>query len=395
MVRDWINQPLDIISRKMLEDEKRIGAAFPYVTDPTGQWSLMPASLSAGYSDDGWSHGNWFSGFWIGLLLAAHLHTGEKEYLNLARERFQMVAPRAGDGNTHDIGFLFWSSAVPLHAVTGDEQYAAAALKAADRLRSRLVTTRKGAYLSSWGPLSDPRGRRSSAIDTMANLSLLYWAADYADDGSFRLAGEAHAQMTRAAFIRPDNSTYHAVEYDLPAGTRKRGYTFQGYADESQWSRGQGWAIYGYTETAAATGKAEYLDLAEQLADYYLKRLGGDLVPFWDFDDPALPDAPRDSATAAIVASAFLNMADIHPDRTKAAFWAGKAEEMLRALSENYLAREEDHRGILKHGCYSKPHDIGPDSAVLFGDYYFAEALARLAFPGRLQKANRPLTAMA
>src|SRR5690606_30013469 len=107
--------------------------------------------------------------------------------LNLARERFQMIAPRAGDGNTHDIGFLFWSSAVPLYAVTGEEQYAAAALKAADRLRSRVVTTRKGAYLSSWGPLSDPRGRRSSAIDTMANLSLLYWAADYADDGSFRL----------------------------------------------------------------------------------------------------------------------------------------------------------------------------------------------------------------
>lgn len=395
MSREWITQSLDIISKKTIEDERAIGAAFPYVTDPTGQWALMPASLSAGYSDGGWSHGNWFSGFWIGLLLTAHLHTGEKTHMNLARERFQMIAPRAADGNTHDIGFLFWSSAVPLHALTGDEQYARAALQAADRLRSRLITTHRGAYLSSWGPLSDPRGRCSSAIDTMANLSLLYWAAEHADDGSFRLAAEAHARMTSDAFIRPDNSTYHAVEYDLPGGTRKRGYTFQGFADESLWSRGQGWAIYGYAETAASTGKVEYLNLAEKLAEHYLSRLGADPVPFWDFDDPSIPDAPRDSATAAIVASAFLNMADIHPDRARAAFWAGKAEDMLRALASGYLATEESHRGILKHGCYSRPHNIGPDSAVLFGDYYFAEALARIAFPGKLHKKNKPLAATA
>ncbi len=393
MTEPWQAEALALIAQKTLEDEAVLGSAFPYVTAPDGTWQLMPASLSAGYSETGWSHGNWFSGFWIGLLLAGHLQSGNSRHLELARERFQLLVPRAKDGNTHDIGFLFWSSAVPLFTLTGDTHYADVALCAADRLRSRLVTTDQGGYISSWGPLSDPRGRRSSAIDTMANLSLLYWAADYADDGSSRLAGEAHARTTRGSFIRPDNSTYHAVEYDLPSGTRQRGFTFQGHGDESAWSRGQAWAIYGYAATADATGKLEYLALAEQLAAYYAARLGEHAIPFWDFDDPAIPNAPRDSATAAIIASAYLNMADLHPDSGRAAYWRQEAEKTLRALCEHYLARDPAHRGILLHGCYSKPHNIGTDSAVLFGDYYFAEALTRLAFPGRLHALSARLSA--
>ena len=228
-----------------MEDEATIGVGFPYVTEESGAWRTMPASLSAGYSGGSWSHGNWFCGFWVGLLIAAHLHTGEDRFLALARERMRLVAPRCEDPNTHDIGFIFWSSAVRAHHVTGEGWFADLAVRAAERLRARLITTPAGAYLSSWGPLDDPRGRLSSAIDTMANLPLLYWAADQVDDGSFRLAGEAHARMTQGAFIRADFSTYHAVEYD-EEGKRSRGYTFQGHANESLWSRGQGWAIYGY-----------------------------------------------------------------------------------------------------------------------------------------------------
>jgi unsaturated chondroitin disaccharide hydrolase len=378
-------EALDLLARKLAEDERRIGVEFPYVTAPDGSWRTLPASVSAGYSGDAWSHGNWFCGFWVGLLLAAHLRTGEERYLDWAVERMQLVAPRALDPNTHDIGFIFYGSAIPLHHVTGWQRFAALALRAADRLRARLITTRRGAYISSWGPLGDERGRRSSAIDTMANLPLLYWAAEHADDGSFRAAGELHARMTRDAFVRPDNSTYHAVEYDLVTGERTRGYTFQGYADESCWSRGQGWAIYGFAATARATGKAEYLKLGEVLARHYLGRLDATLVPPWDFDDPAAPDTLRDSSAAAIVASALLDLAALHPEAGAGAEWAERALAMLDSLCRDYLAREEGHRGLLKHGCYSKPHDDGVDSAVLFGDFYFVEALAKLLLPGRFQ----------
>jgi len=222
----------------------------------------------------------------------------------------------------------------------------------------------------------------------MANLPLLYWAARAADDASYLLAGEAHAALTRKTFLRDDLSTFHAVEYDLPEGS-SRGFTFQGYADTSCWSRGQAWAIYGYVATAAATGDPAYLRLAERLADYWFMRLGEDLVPFWDFDDPAIPDAPRDSAAAAIVASALLDLAVLHPDARAGEQWRKRAEATLDTLCRDYVASEDDHRGLLKHGCYSKPHGIGIDSAVLFGDFYFVEALCSAAMPGRFKPVPR------
>jgi unsaturated chondroitin disaccharide hydrolase len=391
MPTDTYKRALDLLATKLLEDEPRLGVQFPYVTDETGAWLTMPASHSAGYTGSGWSHGNWFCGFWVGLLVAAHLQTGETRFLDLARERMQLVAQRARDGSTHDIGFIFESSAIPLVWVTGDPDCAAIALNAADRLRRRLITTWNGAYVSAWGPLDDERGRRSSAIDTMANLPLLNWAAEHADDGSFRLAAEAHACMTRDAFIRSDWSTSHAVEYDLVTGERLRAFTFQGYADWSCWTRGQAWAIYGFTETARATRKVDYLVLAENLADYYLARMGARLVPYWDFDDPTAPNCPLDSSAAAVVASAFLTMAKLHPDETTGAVWQHRGLAILDALCATCLASEPSHRGLLKHGCYSLPHRIGTDSAVLFGDWFFTEALCAAVMPGKLHPVPQRL----
>ena len=252
-----IREALDLIARKTLEDEARIGAAFPYVTHPDGSWDTMSVGVSAGYTGQAWSHGNWFCGFWVGMLLTGYLHTGDEAYLELARDRMVLVEERARDGNTHDIGFIFLSSAMPFHRITGEVRHRDTALRAADKLRSRLVVTEKGAYVSSWGPMSDPRGRAASAIDTMANIPLLYWAAREADDASYRLAAEAHARMTMLSFNRADNTQFHAVEYDTETGDRLRGYTFQGAGDDSYWSRGTGWAVMGLAVTAAhsATGR--------------------------------------------------------------------------------------------------------------------------------------------
>jgi unsaturated chondroitin disaccharide hydrolase len=384
-------ETLDLCSKKVLEDEPTLGVNFPYVTSPSGAWELLPASASAGYRGENWSHGNWFCGFWVGLLLVAYLRTGDEKYLNVADERLLLVAPRAKDGNTHDIGFIFYPSAIAAHHITGKSAYAELAAQAADQLRRRLIMTPKGSYISAWGPLDDERGRRSSAIDTMANLPLLYWAAHYRNDASFTLAAEAHALMTCDAFIRPDDSTYHAVEYDLETGDRHRGFTFQGYADESCWSRGQAWAIYGYVRTAEATGKRSYLDLAERLAEHFIARTGPTLIPFWDFDDPAIPDSPLDTSAAAVVASALLDMAALHPDPQRASSWHQHALDILNALCGRHLATEAGHRGLLRHGCYSKPHNQGVDSAVLFGDFFFTEALCSAALPGKLRAVPKRL----
>ncbi len=380
-----ISTALDLIASKTMEDDIRLGTTFPYVTQRDGRWKTMRASISSGYSANGWSHGNWFCGFWVGLLVVGYLHTGKREFLESALDRQRLVVPRATDPNTHDIGFIFWSSAVPLHRACGEAWLEELALRAAGQLRKRLVATRRGAYIAAWGPLDDPRGRSSSAIDTMANLPLLLWAAETTNDASFLIAAEAHAWMTKAAFVREDYSTFHAVEYDLPSGDVRRGFTFQGFSDDSLWSRGQAWAIYGYVAMAQATGIADFLSLAERLAHRYLERLGGDCVPRWDFDDPAIPGAPRDSSAAAIFCSALVDLAALHPDRATGEAWLARARSMLDCLCTDYLAVGEAQRGILAHACYSKPHDDGVDSSVLFGDFYFAEALCKLAMPSRLR----------
>lgn len=376
---------LDIMARKVAEDEPTLGVEFPSVTAPDGSWITLPASLSAGYTGAAWSHGNWLCGFWVGLLFASYLHTDDKKYLTWARERMRLVAQRAEDPNTHDIGFIFDSSAIPGYTITGDAWYADIAMTAADKLRARIMTTRGGAYLASWGPLDDPRGRCSSAIDTMANLSLLYWAANHSGDRSYRLAAEAHADMTAKAFIRPDYSTFHAAEYDVVSGERKRGYTFQGAGDESTWSRGQGWAIYGYVNSARETGRRRYLDLAERLADHYMKRLAGRQVPPWDFDARGADAHIKDTAAAAVISSAFLEMGRLHPNAAAGLSWTERGLAMLEALCRDEFARETSHRGLLKNSCYSKPHNEGVRSATMFGDFFFTEALCRAMLPGKFR----------
>jgi len=375
-------------AQKCADDEPTLGVEFPHVTALDGSWVKWPASISAGYTGEAWSHGNWLCGFWVGLLLAAYRRTDDKRYLTWARERMRLVAQRADDPNTHDIGFIFGSSAIPAFHVTGDPWYAGLAMQAADKLRARLVITRGGSYLASWGPLSDPRGRCSSAIDTMANLPLLYWASRHSGDGSYRLAAEAHAQMTAHGFLRADDSTYHAVEYDTETGARKRGYTFQGAGDESAWSRGQCWAIYGYVESARESGKLEYLKLAERVAVYYLKRLDGRQVPPWDFDATGADAQILDTAAAAVAASALIELGRIHPDATAGTAWSTKGLAMLEALCREQFAQEDAHRGLLKNACYSRPHNEGVQSATMFGDYFFIEALCRAAMPGALQPVH-------
>ncbi|CAG9166305.1 MULTISPECIES: glycoside hydrolase family 88 protein [Cupriavidus] len=372
-------------AQKVAEDEPTLGVEFPHVTRPDGRWSTVPASVSAGYTGEAWSHGNWLCGFWVGLLLAAWRRTEDPRFLTWARERMRLVAQRADDPNTHDIGFIFESSAVPGFHVTGDRWYADIALRAADKLRARLVNTCSGSYLASWGPLSDPRGRCSSAIDTMANLPLLYWAARTSGDGSYRLAAEAHAQMTARAFIRVDGSTYHAVEYNPESGERRRGYTFQGAGDESAWSRGQGWAIYGFVESARESGKVEYLRLAERLADYYVQRLDGRQVPPWDFDATGDDARIKDTAAAAVVSGALIELGRIHPQPQAGGAWSQRGLAMLEALARDEFAYEAEHRGLLRNACYSKPHSEGVVSATMFGDWFFMEALCRAAMPGALQ----------
>lgn len=387
---ELFHEGLDLLVAKIEEDERTIGPEFPYATDTSGAWRTKPASQTEAYTGEG-SFGNWFCGFWIGMLLAAFLRSGRQHFLDIALLRMRSIVPHSDDRNTHDIGFNLCTSVPSAYHITGDPWLREIGVHGANQLRSRVVTTRENAYIPSW-PLVDDRGSRTVQIDTMPILPLLYWAAEESKDAGLREAGEAHARTTQGNFVRPDYSTVHAVEFDQVTGHATRKFTFRGYADGSCWSRGQAWGVYGFVATARATGKIEYLKLAERLADHFLSRLDATLIPFWDFDDPSNPNSPRDSSAAAIVASALLDLSALHPDAEPGAEWRRRGLALLAKLCEHCLAKEATHRGLLKHGCYRKPNNDGLDCASTYGDFYFVEALCAACMPNALRPTPSRVT---
>jgi len=212
----------------------------------------------------------------------------------------------------------------------------------------------------------------------MMNLELLFWASK--NGGCKRLYNIAvtHAETTMRNHFRPDYSAYHVMVYDTVTGKKIKGVTHQGYSDSSMWARGQSWAIYGFTMCYRETGKKEFLNFAQNVANVYLKKLPADLIPFWDFNDPAIPNTPKDASAAAITASALLELSTLVKDNTLAQFYRRKAEQMLVALSSPPYLSGDTNSAFLLHSTGHKPGGTEIDTSIIYADYYYLEALTRL-----------------
>jgi len=213
-------------------------------------------------------------------------------------------------------------------------------------------------------------------IDNMMNLELLFWAAK--NGGGKRLYDIAvtHAETTMKNHFRPDYSAYHVVVYDTVTGKKIKGVTHQGYNDNSMWARGQSWAIYGFTMCYRETGKAEFLDFAQKVTDIYLKRLPSDHIPYYDFDDPGIPNVSRDASAAAITASALLELSTYVKKPAKAAYYRSQAIAMLTELSSPKYQSHDVNDAFLLHSTGARNSEI--DASIIYADYYYIEALTRL-----------------
>ena len=231
----------------------------------------------------------------------------------------------------------------------------------------------------SWPRHVKDYGGHNTIMDNMINLELLLWAADNGGSPRLRDIAVKHAETTMENHFRPDGSCYHVAVYDTLTGDFIKGVTHQGYADWSMWSRGQSWAIYGYTMVYRYTHDKRFLDFAQKVTDIYLKRLGetsDDWVPLWDMDDPQGTDAPKDASAACVVASALLDLCQ-YVEGDKAETYRAAAEHMLTDLStERYQSRDKNV-AFLMHSTGHHPAGSEIGASIVYADYYYIEALLK------------------
>ena len=345
---------------------------------PTNDKNL-PRTIENGSAE--WKYVNyhdWCSGFWPGILWNLYETTHDKKWKVEANKFTQELTPIVNhSGFDHDLGFTIFNSFGNGYRLTKDPAYKLVILKAADSLAT-LFNPKIGTILSWPGMVKKMNWPHNTIIDNMINLELLFWASK--NGGSRHLYDIAvkHAETTMHNHFRPDFSAYHVVVYDTVSGKKIKGVTHQGYADNSMWARGQSWAIYGFTMCYRETRKSEFLDFAQKVADVYLKRLPADKIPFWDFDDPAIPNAPKDASAAAVSASALLELSGFVKDKAKAAYYKNLAVAMLKELSSAKYQSRNVNSAFLLHSTGHKPAGTEIDASIVYADYYYLEALIRL-----------------
>lgn len=318
----------------------------------------------------------WCGGFWPGILWYNYEATGDTTIRKEAEKftsslEFLSKIP-AFD---HDLGFLMFCSYGNGYRLTHDPHYRQVIIDTADSLAT-LYNPNVGTILS-WPRNVKMLGGHNTIMDNMINLEMLFWAAKNGGDHNLYDIAVKHAETTMKHHFRPDYTCYHVAVYDSVSGDFIKGMTHQGYADNSLWARGQSWAIYGYTMVYRETRDPRFLDFAQKVTDVYLERLPEDYVPYWDFDDPRIPNAPRDASAAAVVASALLELQGyVQPEQSKKYLTA--AEKMLASLGSDTYRCGNRRPAFLDHSVGHHPAGSEIDAAIIYADYYYIEALLRM-----------------
>ena len=320
---------------------------------------------------------DWTSGFFPGLLWLLHEATGEPAWRDAARRFTRTLEPLRHFRDHHDTGFMLgcsYGNALRLAEAPGDR----AVLVDGARALATRFDPRVG-LIRSW---DHGRWAYPVIIDNLMNLELLTWASRESGDPGLLGIAVRHADGTLAHHCRPDGGSFHLVDFDPASGAVRARGTVPGAADRSTWARGQAWGLYGFTAMYRETRHARYLQQAERMARFVIDhpRLPVDRVPFWDYDAPGVPLAPRDASAAAITSSALLELASLTADAALAARARALAAAQLATLSSPaYFAAPGENGGfVLRHSVGALPHGAEIDVPLVYADYYFVEAMLRL-----------------
>ena len=321
--------------------------------------------------------GSWTCGFWPGILWYLYEDTKDNMWREAAGKVTDMIAPLAyRKAKSHDSGFIMMCSLGNGYRLTGKPEYKEGLLHAADSL-AMLYNPVVGTILSWPGMVKKENWPHNTIIDNMMNLELLFWAARNGGGQYLYDIACKHAETTMKHQFRKDYSCYHVAVYDTLDGHFIKGVTHQGLSDDSMWARGQAWAIYGYTMVYRETHDVRFLDFARKVSDVYLSRIPEDMIPYWDFNDPSIPDVPRDASAACVVASALLELSGYLPAE-KALEYKQAAVKMLTSLSSDKYQCGKSKPAFLLHSTGHLPAGAEIDASIIYADYYYMEALLRL-----------------
>jgi len=320
---------------------------------------------------------DWRSGFFPGSVWLLYELTGDEQYVPLARKYTEAIQDVQNLTSTHDVGFMAMCSFGNGLRLADIEAYKPVLVQTARSLMTRFNPT--AGVLQSWAPSEALDRKFPVIIDNMMNLELLFKATELTGDSTFFQAAVSHADRTLKEHFHENGSAWHVVDYDPETGEVRKRETHQGAGDQSIWSRGQAWGIYGYTMTYRYTRDRRYLDQAlkifRMMKDH--PSMPEDGIPYWDMMAPEIPNEPRDASSAAIMASALYEICTLDveaPEQYKA-----YADKLMASLASPAYRAEPGTNGnfLLMHSVSSKPHNVEVDTALNYADYYFLEALCR------------------
>ena len=372
----WAREMAARITEKMRWVSEKNKEKIPYTTDENGDYDDRSDKSRSWNADDGLNW--WTNGFWGGMMWLLYLYTKEERYAEIARvsedkmtECFQNFL-----GLHHDVGFMFQPTAVADYRITGRSQAKTTALHAAALLAGRFNPA--GNYIRAWndipGSIDDTRGW--AIIDCMFNISLLYWASEETKDPRFRHIAMMHADTVRKNFVREDGSVCHIVEFDPETGEMVKSYGGQGYAEGSAWTRGQGWAVYGFMISYRHTGKKAYLETAKKVAEYCIAHIPENGIIPVDFCQPEEP-AWEDSCGACVIAGGLIELAEQTEGAEKERYLK-YARRILQTIAETRADWGTDCDAIVQN-CSASYHDKRHHFTMSYADYFFMEAVFRLA----------------
>ncbi|MGL4736447.1 MAG: glycoside hydrolase family 88 protein [Cellulosilyticaceae bacterium] len=357
--KEWVDSLWQKVEHKLEQVARRSRDKIPYTT------------INGVHDDLSGPRVNWWTnGFWGGLMWLMYADTKKEIYKDVAQNQESLLDGALANYEAlhHDVGFMWHITSGVHYRLLGEQSAKTRALYAANVLAGRYNL--RGQYITAWN--GNQPGL--AIIDSMMNIPLLYWASKVTNDPRFRYIAESHADSTITNHVRADGSVRHIVVYDHEQGGVLKEIGGQGYSEGSSWSRGQAWGLYGFTLSYLHTGKEAYLDTAKRIAHYFLANTAADPLPLCDFRAPQEP-VIYDSTAGAIAACGLLELAKLVPEYEQRLYREG-AMRLMKELEQRCCHWEETEDAILHMG--TERYGTGHHMPIIYGDYYFVEALYKL-----------------